>query len=64
MLTYSTVLGKRDLKKLELTREEAADLMAAGFKFADYNEEGGQFRLSVPYRVAHNLDRGTLTIIQ
>jgi len=38
--------------------------MPAGFKFADNDEEGGQFRLAAPYRIAHNLDRGTLTSIQ
>ncbi|UJW85110.1 hypothetical protein [Devosia sp. SL43] len=64
MLTYSTVLGKRDLRTLELTKEEAADLLAAGFRFAEYGEEGRRFRLSAPYRVAQNLDRGVLTIMQ
>ncbi|UXN69891.1 hypothetical protein N8A98_22230 [Devosia neptuniae] len=64
MRTYMTMLGKRDPNNLELTKEEAADLMAAGFRFAEYSEEGGKFRLSAPYRIAQNLDRGTLTIMQ
>lgn len=64
MRTYTTVLGKRDLQQLELTREEARDLEAAGFRFAEYSEEASRFRLSAPYKIAQNLDRGTLTIMQ
>lgn len=64
MLTYTTTLGNRDLNKLTLTPKEAADLLAAGFRFAEYDEVQQQFRLSAPLRLAHNLVRGTVTIEQ
>lgn len=64
MRTYCTVLGNRDMSKLELTRAEATEMEAAGFRFVEFNEEAGRYRLSAPYKIAQNLERGTLTIIQ
>ena len=64
MVTYSTVLGKRDPDKLKLTLDEAADMWAAGFRFSIYNPENHEFRLSAPYRLLQNLERGTITLQQ
>lgn len=65
MATYTTLVRDRDAERPELTREEEAEEMAAlGFRFAEFEPEEGRFRLSLPYKTAENLDRGTLTFMQ
>jgi hypothetical protein len=64
MATYTTLIAGRNPDKFELKSEEASDMLAAGFKFAEFNSEQGRFRISVPCRIAHNLTRDTLTIEQ
>lgn len=64
MPTYTTRVEDRDPDKLKLTKEEAVEMATAGFQFAEYDLEQHRFRLSIPYRTAQNLDRGTLTFVQ
>ena len=64
MPSYTVRLEKRDPIAFKPTKDEATAMLAAGFRFAEYNEDVGQFRISIPYRTAENIDRGTLTIMQ
>jgi hypothetical protein len=64
MVTYTTLVRDRDAERPELTREEAEEMAALGFRFAEFELEEGRFRLSLPYKTAENLDRGTLTFVQ
>ena len=64
MPSYTVRLEKREPAKFKPTKDEAAEMLAAGIRFAEYNEAQGQFRISIPYRTAENIDRGTLTIMQ
>lgn len=61
MATYTTLIEGRNPDKFELKGEEASDMLAAG---AEFSAEQRRFRISVPYRIAHNLTRDTLTIEQ
>jgi len=64
MLSFTTTLAGRDARDLKLTIEEANELFSKGFQFAEFSPEAGRFRLRVPYQIAENRDRGTLTIMQ
>lgn len=64
MAKYQTKLGDRDLDHVEITMEEAREMYLAGFAFSIFNEESLEFNLTRPYKLVHNLDRGTLTFIQ
>jgi hypothetical protein len=62
MATFSTTTAGRNPDRLALKYVEAVDMLSAGFRFAEFNPEGD--RVSVPYRVAHNLLKDTITIEQ
>ncbi|WP_127144934.1 hypothetical protein [Pelagibacterium montanilacus] len=47
-----------------ISTEEARALYKRGVRFSIFSPESGEFVLSRPYKLAHNLDRGTLTVIQ
>lgn len=64
MVSYTTRLDGRDPAKLKLKSEEARELATAGFRFSIYDESAAEFRLSIPYSTAQDLDRGTLTFMQ
>lgn len=64
MVSYTIKIEDRELEALKLTREEAADMEAGGFRFAEFNLEQGRFRLSLPYQTVRELNRGTLTFMQ
>jgi hypothetical protein len=64
MVSYTTKVGDRDSDKLKLTREEALAMAEAGFRFAEFNLEYERFRLSIPYQIAKDLMRGTVTYMQ
>lgn len=64
MLTFTTELAGRDPDKPRLTPSEAEKMVTLGFRFAEYDVESERFRLSLPYRMAQNLDRDTLTFMQ
>jgi hypothetical protein len=64
MATFTTHSEGRNVAKLDLKSDEATKMLAAGFRFAEFNPEGGQYRVSRPYRLAHNLLKDTITIEQ
>jgi hypothetical protein len=64
MAQYTTKLGKRDLKTLHLTREEAEEMYRAGFRFSIYSPETEEFQVSTPFKMLQNLDCGTVTLMQ
>jgi hypothetical protein len=53
-----------DADKPKLSESEAADMGALGVRFAEFTPEASRYRLSIPYRTLHNLDRQTLTFTQ
>ena len=64
MAWFLTEAKDRDPAKLDLTEAEAWDMWKEGFRFAEFNPETDVYRLSAPYRVAINLDKGTWAISQ
>jgi hypothetical protein len=64
MPTYTITLGKRDPVKFELAKDEAAAMLQAGFRFAEFNTDRDAYRLSIPHTVIRQLDRGIITFEQ
>ena len=64
MHSLTLELKDRDPDKLKLTEEEAWALMNAGFQFAEFNPISEQYRLRAPYRMLHQMERGTVTLQQ
>lgn len=64
MLTYTIHLADREADKLRFTDQEAAEMAALGFRFAEFRPETGVYRLSHAYRTLQHLERGTLTFEQ
>ena len=61
---YTIRLEGRDPERCPFTIDEARAMYAAGLRFTCFDEAMGEYRLSLPYRTRHNLDRDTLTIEQ
>jgi hypothetical protein len=64
MVSFAVKLEGRDPTKPRLRREEAVEMAALGFRFAEFDEQTERFRLSLPYKTAQNLERGVLTFMQ
>jgi len=64
MTTYTTAIGKRDPIKLQVTKDEAAAMLQKGFRFAEFSVEGDRYRISMPFTVIKNLERGLITFEQ
>jgi hypothetical protein len=64
MATFTTTAAARNPDRLALKYVEAVEMLSAGFRFAEFNPEGDRYRVSVPYGVAHNLLKDTITIEQ
>lgn len=64
MAWFLTKIDGRDSGKLRLTEAEAWAMWREGFRFAEFNPESDEYRLSRPYAVAENRDKGTLAISQ
>lgn len=54
----------RDSLKPKLSLEEASQMAEAGFKFSIFDPAKGEFNISLPYQLARDIQRGTLTFIQ
>lgn len=64
MAEYTTTLEKRDPAKLRLTEKEAFEMLNKGFRFSIFDPQAEDYRISIPYRMLQNLDRGTVTLMQ
>ena len=64
MPSFTTELKGRNPDKLKLSEEEAWNMLNAGFRFSLFDPTTDDYRLSSPYRLAHNLTRGTITLEQ
>ena len=64
MAWFLTKSEGRDPAQLALTEKEAWAMWREGFRFAEFNPETDCYRLSAPYKVALNIDKGTLAIFQ
>lgn len=64
MPTFTTDLKDRNTAKFRLTEEEAWKMQRAGFRFSIFNPLDEDYRISLPFRLLHNLDRGTVTLQQ
>jgi len=63
-LRFTIRLEGRAPEVESLTSDEAMAMYATGFRFSIFAPEAGELALTRPYKLAHNLDRDTLTIIQ
>lgn len=62
MATFTTAAaGRKKPDRSVLKYPEAAGMLLAGSRFAEFNPEGDRYRVSVPYRVAPNLLKDTTT---
>lgn len=64
MAWFLTEAKGRDPAKLQLTEAEAWAMWKEGFRFGEFNPEEEVYRLTAPYKIAVNLDRGTWGIYQ
>jgi hypothetical protein len=64
MATFTTAVAGRKPDRSALKYPEAAEMLLAGSRFAEFNPEGDRYRVSVPFRIAHNLLKDTITIRQ
>jgi hypothetical protein len=64
MAALTTAEAGRNPDRLALKYTEAAEILVARFRFAECNPEGDRYRVSMPYRAAHNLLKDTITIEQ
>ncbi|GGA60685.1 hypothetical protein [Pelagibacterium lentulum] len=63
-LRFTLQLKGRAPEVESLSADEATAMFAQGFRFSIFNPEASEIALTRPYKLAHNLDRDTLTIIQ
>jgi hypothetical protein len=64
MKTFTILADQRDFRKTRFTAAQAAEMAARGFRFSIFRPQTGEFALSLPYQVADDRDRGTLTYMQ
>jgi hypothetical protein len=64
MPTFTIDRKDRDYRKPKLDLAEASQMASLGFRFSIFNPEGGEFQLSVPYRIADDRERGMLIFMQ
>ena len=65
MASFTTTLGDRaNSRPLKLTRQEAQEMEAAGFRFAEYDLEHDRYRVSMPYQLIIMRDSGLVTFEQ
>ena len=64
MPTFTLDRKERDFRKPKLDLAEASQMASLGFRFSIFNPEGNEFQISVPYRIADDRERGTLTFMQ
>jgi hypothetical protein len=63
-LRFTVHLNGRAAELEALAPAEAQVMFELGFRFSIFQPEMGEYQLSRPYKLAHNLDRDTLTIVQ
>ncbi len=64
MLSHTVNVGDRDPKRLPISPGEACEMYAKGFRFSVFRPGREECRLSIPYAIARDLDRGTVTFMQ
>ncbi|MET3900477.1 hypothetical protein ABIB57_004443 [Devosia sp. UYZn731] len=64
MHSFTTDLKDHDTAKFRLTEQEAWEMQRVGFRFSIFNPLDQDYRISIPFRLLHNLDRGTVTLQQ
>ena len=64
MPSHTVRLGGRDPHRIKLSEDEAMVLYDKGFRFSIFRPQAGEFQLSLPFQVAEDRVRETLTFMQ